>query len=83
MNLNDLTPEMRKRGRACKSADELVALATELGVTLTDEQLDEIAGGSWTHTYSTWVGIQDANPEHLRAKATPQAVQDRNRQLAV
>ena len=54
MKLNDLSPEVRKRARACKSSEELVTLAKEVGVMLTDEQLDEISGGSWTHSCSDY-----------------------------
>ena len=45
MNFEDLTPELQEKVRACKTADELVALASAEGVELTDEQLEGIAGG--------------------------------------
>ena len=45
MNYEDLTPEQLDKARACKSAEELVELAKEEGVELTDEQVEFISGG--------------------------------------
>ena len=45
MNINDLTPEQIEKAKAAKSTDELLALAKEEGVELTDEQLEAVAGG--------------------------------------
>lgn len=45
MNLDNITPEQRRKAAACKTSEELLALAKEEGVDLTDEQLDAIAGG--------------------------------------
>ena len=45
MEFDDLTDEQKARVRACKTSDELVALAKAEGVELNDEQLDAIAGG--------------------------------------
>ena len=45
MEFNDLTDEQKARVMACKTADELLALAKAEGVELSDEQLDSIAGG--------------------------------------
>ena len=72
MDLNNLTPEQIEKAKACKSADELMALAKAEGVELTDEQLDQISGGSvWDEaTYTelkcpscgkkiTWMGVSD------------------------
>ena len=43
--LNGLSEEQIAKIRACKSSEELLALAKEEGVELTDEQLQVIAGG--------------------------------------
>ena len=72
MDFNSLTPEQVEKAKACKSADELVALAKAEGVELTDEQLDQISGGSvWEETKHsevtcrscgkkvTWTGVSD------------------------
>ena len=54
MNLEDLTPEQMEKAKACKTADELVALAKSEGVELSDKQLEAIAGGD-----SNWDSIVD------------------------
>ena len=45
MEFDDLTDEQKARVKACKTADELIALAKAEGVELSDEQLNSIAGG--------------------------------------
>lgn len=45
MNIEDLSPELKEKALACKTPDELVALAKSVGVELTDEELDAISGG--------------------------------------
>ena len=50
MNFEDLTPELKEKALACKTPEELLALAKEEGYELTDEELESIAGGmecSW------------------------------------
>ena len=47
MTFEDLSPEQKAQARACKTPDELLALAKEEGIELTDAQLEDIAGG-WT-----------------------------------
>lgn len=47
MEYNDLTEEQKEKARACKTPEELVALAREEGVELSDEQLEVVAGGAW------------------------------------
>lgn len=49
MDLDKLSPELQDKARLCKSADELIKLADEAGVELTDEELETISGGvNWT-----------------------------------
>lgn len=43
----DLTPEQMEKAKACKSAEELVALAKEEGVELSDDMVEGVAGGAW------------------------------------
>lgn len=45
MNFEDLSPELREKAKACKSPEEMLALAQEEGYELSDEQLENIAGG--------------------------------------
>ena len=48
MDIKDLTPEQRKQAIACKTTDELIQLAKDNGIELSDEQLNAISGGdSW------------------------------------
>ena len=47
MNYENLTPEQIEKAKACKSTDELVALAKAEGIELTSEQLDAVSGGFW------------------------------------
>ncbi len=49
--LKGLTKEQIEKVKKCKSQEELLALAKEEGVSLTEEQLAAIAGGGcgdWT-----------------------------------
>ena len=56
MALEGISPDVQKK-LADASSDELIQLATENGIDLTDEQLDAISGGSlWdgkTGNYTT------------------------------
>lgn len=45
MELKDLTPEQRERVEACKTQEEFMALAEELDLDLTPEQLEAVSGG--------------------------------------
>jgi hypothetical protein len=52
MNFEDLTPELQEKAKACKSPEELLALAKREGIELSDEQLEGIAGGQdWCGPY--------------------------------
>ena len=45
MKLEDLSPEQIEKAKACKSGEELAALAKKLGYELSDEELESIGGG--------------------------------------
>ena len=45
MYTGNLTSELMEKAKACSTADELLTLAKEEGVELTDEQLEAVAGG--------------------------------------
>ena len=45
MKLEDLSPELQDKVKACNTAEELLALAKEEGYELSDEDLQGIAGG--------------------------------------
>jgi hypothetical protein len=44
MHFEDLSPEMQEKAKACKSKEELAQLAEALGVKMSEEELDSIAG---------------------------------------
>ena len=46
MSFEDLSPELQEKAKACKTREELVALAESVGVKLSDDELDAVAGGS-------------------------------------
>ena len=46
MNFEDLrNPELQEKLKSAKSVEELLALAKEQGVELSDEQLEAVSGG--------------------------------------
>ena len=48
MELKDLSPEQQEKLKACKSPEDILALAAEEGYELSDEEIESISGGlSW------------------------------------
>ena len=47
MSFENVPDNMRKRAEACKTPEELLALAAEEGYELTDEELQAIDGGTF------------------------------------
>ena len=47
MNFEELTPEQQEKARACTTPEELLALAKEEGIELSDTDLETVSGGSW------------------------------------
>ena len=48
MNFDELSPEMHKKARECKTPEEVLSLAREQGFELSDEQLQAVsAGAKW------------------------------------
>lgn len=50
MDFKDLNPELREKAGACKTPDELLALAKSEGYKLSEEELESISGGGWSCT---------------------------------
>ena len=47
MDYKDLDPELLEKAQACKTSEELIALANAEGIELSGEELEAISGGSW------------------------------------
>ena len=45
MDFENLTEEQKEKAQACKTPDEMLALAREEGYELSDEQLEAVSGG--------------------------------------
>ena len=45
MRFEDLTPEQQEKAKACKTPEDVLALAKEEGYELSDEELQAISGG--------------------------------------
>ena len=47
MNIDnlDLSPELREKAKACKTPEEMLALAKAEGYKLSEEEMEGIAGG--------------------------------------
>jgi len=52
--LNGLTEEQISKVKACKSSEELLALAKQEGFELTDEQLEAVSGGGLCYSTPTF-----------------------------
>ena len=44
----DISPELREKAKACKTPEELLALAKKEGYKLSDEEMQAVSGGGWT-----------------------------------
>ena len=55
MKFEDLTQEMQVKARACKTPEDILALAKQEGYDLSDEELEAISAGEmlgWCHDFS-------------------------------
>ena len=60
MEFKDLSPELQEKARACKTAEDIIALAKQEGYTLSDEELDSLAGGGFWGCNSPYYCDADA-----------------------
>ena len=55
MNINELTDEQKAKVLACKTPEDILALAKAEGYSLSDEELEAISGGEgklgWNEPY--------------------------------
>ena len=47
MKFEDLTPEQQEKAKACKTPEEIFALAKENGYEMTEEEIDSVSGGKF------------------------------------
>ena len=47
MNYENLSPELKEKAKACKTAEDVLKLAQEEGYELSDDELESISGGGW------------------------------------
>ena len=45
MEFNDLTDEQKAKAKACKTPEEILALAKDEGYELSDDELEAVSGG--------------------------------------
>ena len=46
MTYEDLSPELKEKALACKTPEQLLALAKEEGYELSDDELESLSGGA-------------------------------------
>ena len=57
MKFSDLTPEQQEKARACKTPEDMLALAKAEGYELSVEDLEGVAGGNaWEDVYEGYLG---------------------------
>ena len=57
MNFEDLTPELKKQAKACKTKEEFLEFAKRNFITLSDEQLEGLSGGGGDDCNIGWLCI--------------------------
>ena len=63
MEFEDLSLELQEKVRACMSSEELLALANEEGIELTEDQLERINGGWSVARRHHRPRVEDEDPE--------------------
>lgn len=73
MRLEDLSPQQVAKAVG-KSPDELVELAEENGVELSQEQLEQIAGGGWLPGSAIDDGCPDCGSKNVHVSSIGQTM---------
>ena len=63
MDINDISPELQEKARACETVEELHELLKEEGMEIPDEELEAVAGGSWCST-KQWFCVPATCPDY-------------------
>ena len=50
----DISPELREKAKACKTSEELLALAKKEGYKLSDAEMEAVSGGSWSYSCGSY-----------------------------
>ena len=55
MNIDSMNikPELYEKAKACKTSEELLALAKKEGYKLSDEEMAAVSGGGWSCEHFT------------------------------
>ena len=54
MDFKDISPELREKAKACKTPEEILALAKKEGYKLSDEEMQAVSGGWTAGSKSDW-----------------------------
>lgn len=47
MEFDKLSPELQEKVKACKTPEDLLAVARDEGYVLSDDELEAVSGGKW------------------------------------
>ena len=72
MKFEDLNTEMQEKVEACETAEELMKLVEDEGIELSEEDLDDIAGGRLVVYKRRLVHIRDRKPNKPQTPSQPQ-----------
>ena len=48
MDFKDISPELREKAMACKTPEEMLALAKKEGYKLSEAEIEAVSGGGWS-----------------------------------
>ena len=79
-----LTDEQKEKAKACKTKEELIALAADEGIELSDEMLEAVAGGYTGYKDGSYHVLSDTDWSSIEGGfATLEAAQARAEELGV